>query len=67
MERRGVLAPGFSRWLMALPESWDHCSPNWKEWEWMQSVLQQFASGQEVAWRRLAETVLADYEAMATP
>lgn len=66
MERRGVLDAQFSRWLMAFPESWDRCSPNWKEWDWMQSVLQQCVSGQEVGWRRLAETVLADYEAMET-
>lgn len=66
MERRGVLDAQFSRWLMAFPESWDHCSPNWKEWDWMQSVLQQCVSGQEVGWRRLAEIVLADYEASET-
>jgi hypothetical protein len=65
--KSGGLDPQLPRWLMALPEAWDHCSPNWKEWEWMQSVLKQCGSGQEVAWQKLAKTVLEDFEATETP
>ena len=66
MEKRGALDAQFSRWLMAFPETWDHCSPHWKEWDWMQSVLKQCVSGQEVAWQKLAEIVLADFNASET-
>lgn len=34
-----VLNPAFSRWLMAFPETWDHCSPGWKNWVLIQTLL----------------------------
>jgi hypothetical protein len=39
--RAGVfrLNPSFSRWLMGIQPSWDHCSPGWKEWEEVQRLL----------------------------
>lgn len=65
-ERRGALAPGFSRWLMGFPEAWDRSSPNYSDWEWTQGVLKQCENGLEAVWRKLAETVLADYAGSET-
>lgn len=60
-EKRGALAPEFSRWLMGFPAGWDQSSPNYSDWEWTQSVLRQCESGQEAVWQKLAETVLEDF------
>lgn len=34
-----ALNPAMSRWLQNYPVQWDRCSPGWKEWDLMQSLL----------------------------
>ncbi len=38
-----TLNPAFSRCLMAFPESWDHLSPGWDKWEFVQQELTAMA------------------------
>jgi hypothetical protein len=36
---RYALNAAYSRWLMAYPATWDHCSPGWESWALIQRVL----------------------------
>lgn len=58
--RSGVLAPEFSRWLMAYPEAWDQHCPHYSEWVTTQNALEQLS-------RQHAEVEPADCEATAMP
>ena len=66
MARRGVLNPALFRWLQAFPASWDHCSPFWKEWELIQSVLSESSATSEAVWQKLAAIALEDFAATET-
>lgn len=35
----GVLSAAHSRWLQGFPETWDHCSPGWREWLAVQEAI----------------------------
>lgn len=39
-EKRGVLAPEFSRWLMGFPATWDEASPNFDAWREVQAAIE---------------------------
>ena len=38
--KQGVLAPAFSRWLMAFPEIWDVASPNYESFCDLQAAIE---------------------------
>ena len=66
MARRGALNAALPRWLMAFPESWDHSSPSYSEWELIQKLLREPSNSPEVVWQRLAKIALEDLKAMGT-
>lgn len=38
-----ALNPAMSRWLMSFPKTWDRSSPNWSEWESVQTALSELS------------------------